>query len=94
MKEKWTENKRPGGHPQCRITCTGGVPEGEEKEVGRIFEEIMVKIFSVFMKDMNIHPTTQWTLSRMNSGPTLRHIIAKPSKGKDEKIISNAAREK
>lgn len=56
-----------------------GIPEGEEREKGTIFEEIMAENFSNLMININLHiKETQLTLMWINSKKSiLRHVIVK-----------------
>ena len=78
--------------------CIIGVPEGEKRERGpkKIFEEITVESFINMGKEIATQvQEVQRVPYRINPGRnTLRHIVIKSAKIKDQEKLLKAAREK
>ena len=74
------------------------MPEGEQKEqeFGNLFEKIMNKNFPNLVKEIHMQvQEAQRVPNEMDANrPTLRHIIIKMPKVKDQERILKAAREK
>ena len=70
------------------------MPEGEEKEIGNLFEKIMKENFPNLLKkiDMQVKEAHTVPIKIDTKRPTLRHIIIKMPKVKDR--LLKAAREK
>ena len=89
LRELWGNVKRTN-------ICIIGMPEGEEREKGKIFKEIIAKNFP----NMGKEPLTQIQEAQLvpyKINPrrnTLRHILIQLTKIKDKEKILKAAREK
>ena len=72
--------------------CMIGVPEGEEQEIGSLFEKIVKENFPNLVKkiDMQVQEAQRVPIMRDAKRPTLRHIIIKMPKVKYKERISMA----
>ena len=86
----WTELKGSVPYHIDQHEHWGNPGRRGEKEAEGIFEEIMAKTLSTFMKDVNVNTkeTQWWSTNPKRTMP--RHIIIKQSKVKDKKNFQNS----
>ena len=85
------------GNMKCNNIHIIGIPSGEEEQgIENLFEKVMVRNFSNFMREKvtQIQETQRVPIKRNPKRPSSRHIIIKMAKFQDKEKILKAARER